>query len=518
MNWPAFILLLFALTVSGLFNNPRKKQHNVGFDKQTPLEKPMGLEKAAQALLTIERKLSNKFKFNTTVPKQRSLELGLNERSSIAKTVLMEMNVLLNRNHFYSLALPEFVVKCGTREDDTVMARLVLRQTDCQIKKVLIVGSDEGCNFNAHTKYVTCTWEGTILNGQVGLTYGLVCYGYWNKAIRNNNNTSTPESICVTRKYEDSRLYRLLAPFDKRQWSDKLLLYAPPTYKPDCENGICANDERSSLKREHLTGDDVIVRAGEERLPLNPLGRTGVAGPGVLKTYGPYFLMMPLITRANKGRYEVFVDLTEWSNGKRARLPQSYTRDPEKNFLGEPLTRNIEHILARTRGEPWAKLTLHAMYILANKKKHILFNGVVPDMRNTDNSWVQIVHTAYMDKYQKRLGSYDFNAEEEQLGYGWRPVENITVDNEWYESVLPEKLKSYMDKKRKSGKTDTVNIMGETTESAVRQLSDIMLYGRDKAVLGVVNSLGCLSIVAELFSVIGTILAQLYPKKDKPPA
>ena len=37
--------------------------------------------------------------------------------------------------------------------------------------------------------------------------------------------------------------------------------------------------------------------------PINPLGRTGVVGRGMLKEYGPNFYSMPIITRLEFKNY-----------------------------------------------------------------------------------------------------------------------------------------------------------------------------------------------------------------------
>ncbi|CDW55007.1 Putative nudix hydrolase 6 [Trichuris trichiura] len=487
------LLSFFVLQVSGIFKvspNPKKRLHNAGFDVKKPSDVPTGFEAKVQAAVTIMKKLKNRNVRNVT--ESRTVNPPVHERTRIAKSVLMAVNSMLNRNHFYSLVLPEYVVKCGRGKSDTVLARLVMRQTNCTTQQVKEKGDDDDCFFLTHTKYATCTWQGSVDNkDKVEHTYGVVCYGYWNQEIR---------------------LHRLLAPFDKKQWQQKLLLYAPPLYQINCSHE-CDGHGRTYLKQEHLTGEEMITRMGQVLLPLNPLGRTGICGKGLLDEYGPTYLVIPIMLRGNRGVYELFVELNAWNQEKKVRLPQSFTNFPDKNFLGEPLTGNIERILRIARGSSWTELTLRRTRRAAEDKKHILFDDVVPDMRNTDNSWVQVILTVYMDKYQKRLGSYDFTKEEEVIGYGWRSIGNASVGSEWFQSILPDQLRAYIEGKKKApGKTETVSMMEKTMKKAVDQVSDIVLYGTDAVLRTTVDVLGCLSIVSELFAVIVTVIVNLYPR------
>ncbi|CDW56519.1 hypothetical protein TTRE_0000479901 [Trichuris trichiura] len=379
--------------------------------------------------------------------------------------------------------------------EDVVPEIAISFQNKLYLLQVKEKGDDDDCFCLTHTKYATCTWQGSVDNNdKVEHTYGVVCYGYWNQEVR---------------------LHRLLAPFDKKQWQQKLLLYAPPLYQINCSHE-CDGHGRTYLKQDYLTREEMTTRMGQVLLPLNPLGRTGICGKGLLDEYGPTYLVIPIMLRGNRGVYELFVKLNAWNQEKKLdflRLFQSFTNLPDKNFLGEPLTGNIERILRIARGSSWTELTLRRTRRAAEDKKHILFDDVVPDMRNTDNSWVQVILTVYMDKYQKRLGSYDFTKEEEVISYGWRSIGNASVGSEWFQSILPDQLRVYTEGKKKAPeKTETMSTIEKTMKKAVDQVSDIVLYGTDAVLRATVDVLGCLSIVSELLTVIVTVIVNLYPR------
>ncbi|KFD51777.1 hypothetical protein M514_07304 [Trichuris suis] len=364
-----FVLQAFG-GLFGITPNPKKKLRNASFDMKKPLDVPIGLKEKVQAVVKIIEKLKNGFLRNVT--ESETVKPEVQERTRIAKSVLMTVNSMLSRNHFYSIVLPEYVLRCGREKGDTVLARLVMRQTNCTVNEVMTKGNDDDCDFLPHTKYATCTWEGSIDNeDKVEHTYGLVCFGYWNQEVRNEDHRDMSPDLCSSWKYEDIPLYRTLAPFDKRQWQEKVLLYAPPLYEANCSHE-CDKHGRTYLKQEHLTGEDMITRVGQVLLPLNPLGRTGICGKGSLGEYGPSYLIIPIMLRGNRGVYEMFVDLDAWNKEKQVRLPQSFTNFPDKNFLGEPLTGNIERILRIARGSSWTQLTLRKTRNLAEDKNHIV--------------------------------------------------------------------------------------------------------------------------------------------------
>lgn len=112
----------------------------------------------------------------------------------------------------------------------------------------------------------------------------------------------------------------------------------------------------------------------EEGVPLNPRGRTGLAGRGVLPDWGPNYWVEPMVTRLNPetGGLEVLmVKQGKWT------LPGGLSA------IGEPLADTLLNVWKEQSGTqaPFIQgLTVHQEY--------------VEDCRNTDNAWIErrVVH------------------------------------------------------------------------------------------------------------------------------
>ncbi|KHJ47766.1 hypothetical protein D918_01924 [Trichuris suis] len=130
-----FVLQAFG-GLFGITPNPKKKLRNASFDMKKPLDVPIGLKEKVQAVVKIIEKLKNGFLRNVT--ESETVKPEVQERTRIAKSVLMTVNSMLSRNHFYSIVLPEYVLRCGREKGDTVLARLVMRQTNCTVNENIL--------------------------------------------------------------------------------------------------------------------------------------------------------------------------------------------------------------------------------------------------------------------------------------------------------------------------------------------------------------------------------------------
>lgn len=107
-------------------------------------------------------------------------------------------------------------------------------------------------------------------------------------------------------------------------------------------------------------------------LPLNPKGRTGLEGRGLLGKWGANFAADPIVTRVNPvtKQLELLVilrkDCNQWA------LPGGMVD------AGEVITKT----LARELEE---ETSIHLEFDQA----HMVYQGYVDDMRNTDNAWME---------------------------------------------------------------------------------------------------------------------------------
>ncbi len=162
-------------------------------------------------------------------------------------------------------------------------------------------------------------------------------------------------------------------------WTRPYPEYSPPEYTAEVvfqnEGKWADPKDFRELKREFLTRThlgDVPVKLDEQGRPLNPLGRTGLRGRGLLGRWGRNNAGDPLLTRVNpeSGRLELLV--IERKDSGNLALPGGMVD------AGEDIATTVSRELAEETG-------LHLDF--ANAK--VLFTGVVDDPRNTDNAWME---------------------------------------------------------------------------------------------------------------------------------
>lgn len=122
----------------------------------------------------------------------------------------------------------------------------------------------------------------------------------------------------------------------------------------------------------HLGSEN--IQKSDKNLPLNPCGRTGIAGRGLLGNWGPNHAADPIITRYNPstGNLEVLLikrDNNEWA------IPGGMVDASDPN-ISAAAARELQE-------ETGTKISM------ADAKE--IYRGTVRDPRNTDNAWMETV-------------------------------------------------------------------------------------------------------------------------------
>jgi len=106
--------------------------------------------------------------------------------------------------------------------------------------------------------------------------------------------------------------------------------------------------------------------------PLNPIGRTGIAGRGLLGKWGPNYAADPIITRINRqtGQIEMLA-IQRRDNGQWA-IPGGMVDKGEE--VSKTLAREL-------REETGIELDM--------REGHFIYRGYVDDPRNTDHAWME---------------------------------------------------------------------------------------------------------------------------------
>lgn len=159
--------------------------------------------------------------------------------------------------------------------------------------------------------------------------------------------------------------------------------------------------------------------------PLNPMGRTGMTGRGLLGKFGANHAADPLVTRFHDGVLEIA--LIRRSDGGRMAIPggmveagDTVSATLSKEFQEEALRGNKPEGMSDAAWE--ARCTEIAARIepLFNRGVAI-YTGYVDDPRNTDNAWMETA--AY--HFHGEEGEFDevqLTAGDDAVGVGWVAV------------------------------------------------------------------------------------------------
>jgi ADP-ribose pyrophosphatase len=170
---------------------------------------------------------------------------------------------------------------------------------------------------------------------------------------------------------------RFSVPEAKAPWDTPFKEYAPPYFVApvvlanDKPGGWADPEDLAKLTRK-LQSYEGAVRRDSEGRPLNPSGRTGIAGRGLLGRWGANFAADPLVTRDNPKTGELeMLAIKRKDNGQWA-IPGGMVDAGE----------DVSATLAREFKEETG-VTLDM-----NDAAEI-YRGYVDDPRNTDHAWME---------------------------------------------------------------------------------------------------------------------------------
>lgn len=195
-------------------------------------------------------------------------------------------------------------------------------------------------------------------------------------------------------------------------WADKDL--ADPTFQPKW-NEI---DEKVD-RRSHI-GEYAV----QDSYPLNPGGRTGLAGRGLLGRWGPNHAADPIVTRwkkedgkiiqhktSNKPVLEMVCikrsDSEEWAiPGGMIDLGEVVSSTLKREFFEEALSNTTE----KTK-------ELESFF----GKGVEVYKGYVDDPRNTDNAWMETIAVNFHD-VNGLFDTIELKAGDDAVGVKWQEI------------------------------------------------------------------------------------------------
>jgi len=209
---------------------------------------------------------------------------------------------------------------------------------------------------------------------------------------------------------------RFFVPDDKVSWQTDY-----PGYNPDEFNApVVLNDNTPWADPQDIQKVTRAFKSFEGKvkfnikgIPLNPFGRTGIAGRGVLGKWGANFAVDGLITTIHP-ELNLFQVLTivRMDTGEMA-FPGGMADPGETVFE----TRNRE--LAE-------ELSINRKDLSDPQFEKIVFQGYVDDPRNTDNAWMEtsVIHTHITHEVAENM---QLSAGDDAKGFRWADVTRYSL-------------------------------------------------------------------------------------------
>lgn len=211
---------------------------------------------------------------------------------------------------------------------------------------------------------------------------------------------------------------RFLVPDDKVKWDIAFPEYAPIEFNAPIvldPNTPWADPQDITKITHPIFSFEGEIKFTENKWPLNPFGRTGICGRGVVGKWGANFAVDGIITTENlsTNQFQVLT-ITRKDTGEIA-FPGGMV-DPGESII-ETRNRELQE-----------ELSLNMADLVNPLYEEIIFKGYADDPRNTDNAWMETTaihtHIAY-----EKAQSLKLEAGDDAVGHQWTDITKEAVEN-----------------------------------------------------------------------------------------
>ncbi|XP_023946245.1 ADP-ribose pyrophosphatase, mitochondrial isoform X2 [Bicyclus anynana] len=263
---------------------------------------------------------------------------------------------------------------------------------------------------------------------------------------------------CRSRLYPRSNVERFPVPDEKVPWFVEYKDYKPSTYnspsiegKPWADNEIGNpafkpkwNDVDGNVNRKSYVGLYEI----KDGYPLNPVGRTGIVGRGVLGRWGPNHAADPVVTRwkqlNNKEPVLQFIAIKRRDTGEWA-LPGGMV-DPGEKVAATAIREFQEEAMNSIEATEDEKAEWKAKFHRFFSAGVEIYSGYVDDPRNTDNAWMETVAYNFHDESGTIVAALELKAGDDAVGVRWVDITNDLNLYASHKDIVSAVLKRHTDK------------------------------------------------------------------------
>uniref|UniRef100_A0A5S6QNJ0 Reverse transcriptase domain-containing protein n=1 Tax=Trichuris muris TaxID=70415 RepID=A0A5S6QNJ0_TRIMR len=261
--------------------------------------------------------------------------------------------------------------------------------------------------------FVYCSWIGKLQGNVPRVTLGAHCFRS-RRGLGKHEAELTGADVCTEWKYGDTTLYRLPIPARKSLWDVKFLLYQPPVTTSRRTNG----SKTSTSKAEPSVG-----------IPLNPEGRTGIAGLGMLKSYGKNKMEIPIIVRYHDNVKEVLLCNRQGTEQTFGPLPAFYKRTSTKGMQLAPEGLLMEEYFFGLVKAEYKTRCPSEKFRSAMKPTRRIFNDNLPHPYTTDNAWVKAAIYMVTTEQEPCFDHLDLSHGKNYFHYEWKAFNGTAVSN-----------------------------------------------------------------------------------------
>ncbi|XP_076650855.1 ADP-ribose pyrophosphatase, mitochondrial [Halictus rubicundus] len=245
--------------------------------------------------------------------------------------------------------------------------------------------------------------------------------------------------------YASSNVKRFEVPENKVPWTVEFLKYKPvkhtasvlrgkPWADPEIGDPLFKpkwNSLDGHVNRKSFNGDYIIDENG---YPLNPVGRTGIIGRGILGRWGPNHAADPIVTcwkRNTSKELEInkcsnkpilqFVAIQRRDSGEWA-IPGGMV-DPGETVSTTLKREFMEEALNFIEKDEISRNELERSLKDFFEKGEEIYKGYVDDPRNTDNAWMETIATNFHDNDSSIVGQIALMSGDDACNVKWMDID-----------------------------------------------------------------------------------------------